>query len=198
MERGTRKQPKAGIGCQSEFYHFDPTIDMNSNDKVSAYGPPVAFGEYTIHQALPSPAEHFHLRSSAGLTTTPIDPAGPQYLKALQTSPYALVARTQTGDAVGMVRLIGDGLLVLQICDMAILPAHQRRGLGAELLRILNKWCDDNAPFAWVSLIGDPPGQALYRKMDFVPTEGLGMRRKGWGSWLPGNPFAQDREKGSR
>jgi len=133
--------------------------------------------DYTIHHSSPTPTEHIHIRTTSGLTSPPPS----RVASALSHSLHCLVARTNTGEAVGMVRLIGDGALFLQIVDMCVHPDHQGRGLGKRLLDGMLAWVDGNCQDAYVSLIADDPGERLYSTRGFVRTTGVGMRRSKWG-----------------
>lgn len=122
----------------------------------------------------PTPSEHAGLRAAAGMSAPPAaaSPAG------LAGSWFAVTAVAPTGRAVGMGRLVGDGALFLQVVDVAVDPAHQGRGLGARILRRLLEQVDRHAPTAYVSLVAEPPGQALYRRVGFVDvTPSVGMKR---------------------
>jgi ribosomal protein S18 acetylase RimI-like enzyme len=70
-----------------------------------------------------------------------------------------------------MGRVIGDGGWYFHIIDMAVLPDHRRQGLGAAVLDHLLAQIGDRAPDgAWVNLLADPPGRALYRSRGFAET----------------------------
>ncbi|RSH94092.1 hypothetical protein EHS25_006746 [Saitozyma podzolica] len=142
--------------------------------------------EYIIQPSLPSPADYVRLRTLSGLSPPPAS-AVPL---ALSNSIHCLLATTSPTSTspdpsevvvVGMVRLIGDGALFLQLVDVCVDPAHQGRGLGDRLVSRMCEWIDENAGEAYVSLIADPMGQGLYRKKGFVETSGIGMRRSKWG-----------------
>lgn len=70
-----------------------------------------------------------------------------------------------------MGRIIGDGGWYFHIADMAVLPAHQRKGLGETILRKLLEEIRQRAPEggkgAYVNLLADPPGRKLYAKLGF-------------------------------
>jgi ribosomal protein S18 acetylase RimI-like enzyme len=80
---------------------------------------------------------------------------------------------------VGMGRVIGDGGWYFHIADMAVLPDHQRKGLGDAILRNLMERIRSLAPPSersadgrlmgtYVSLFADGPGRKLYAKHGFV------------------------------
>lgn len=70
---------------------------------------------------------------------------------------------------VGMGRVIGDGGCSFVIVDIAIEPAHQRRGLGKAIMAALDRWLAANAPEgAHVSLIADGDARHLYAQFGFV------------------------------
>jgi ribosomal protein S18 acetylase RimI-like enzyme len=79
---------------------------------------------------------------------------------------------------VGMGRVLGDGGWYFHIVDMAVLPEHQRRGLGDAILRaLLDHIRETVPPGAYVSLLADPPGRRLYERHGFSETapESVGM-----------------------
>jgi GNAT superfamily N-acetyltransferase len=70
-----------------------------------------------------------------------------------------------------MGRVIGDGGTAFQIVDIAVLPEHQKRGLGKRIVSALVDWLHANAPkSAYVSLIADGPAKDLYAQYGFEPT----------------------------
>jgi ribosomal protein S18 acetylase RimI-like enzyme len=76
-----------------------------------------------------------------------------------------------SGETVGMGRVIGDGGWYFHVVDMAVLPDHQRRGLGDAILRSLLERIRAHAPRgAYVNLLADPPGRRLYARHGFVET----------------------------
>jgi ribosomal protein S18 acetylase RimI-like enzyme len=81
------------------------------------------------------------------------------------------VVEDATGVTVGMGRLIGDGGWYFHVVDMAVLPEHQRRGLGDLILTELLARIRRDAPEgAYVTLLADPPGRKLYAKHGFSDT----------------------------
>jgi GNAT superfamily N-acetyltransferase len=90
------------------------------------------------------------------------------------------IEHTPTGQNVAMGRLIGDGGWYFHVVDMAVLPDHQRRGLGARVLTWLLDQVSERAPSgAYVSLMADPPGRALYARHGFCDDRNasIGMAR---------------------
>jgi GNAT superfamily N-acetyltransferase len=88
------------------------------------------------------------------------------------------VVHEDTGRTVAMGRVLGDGGWYFHIVDMAVLPDHQRRGLGAAVLAWLLGEIRAGAPAnPWVTLMADPPGRLLYERFGFAETApgSLGM-----------------------
>ncbi|MFS8101981.1 GNAT family N-acetyltransferase [Lentzea alba] len=89
------------------------------------------------------------------------------------------VVHVESGESVGMGRVIGDGGWYFHIIDMAVLPHHQRKGIGDAVLTALLREIDAVAPNANVNLLADPPGRRLYARHGFAETapDVIGMRR---------------------
>lgn len=141
--------------------------------------------EYVILQQNPSPQDYHDLRKLAGLTPPPLE-AVPQSLARSWVSFVAYEREGMADDtspkkdqhAVAMGRLIGDGALFLMLVDVAVDPAHQRKGLGKQIMEKLVAYADAHAPHAYVSLVADPLGQRLYPKYGFEDVKpGIGMYR---------------------
>lgn len=74
-------------------------------------------------------------------------------------------------EPVGMGRVIGDGGCFFQVVDIAVLPAHQGKGLGKLIMGEIKKWLDENVPkTGYVSLGADGKANGLYRQFGFVET----------------------------
>ncbi|PYH40234.1 GNAT family N-acetyltransferase [Aspergillus saccharolyticus JOP 1030-1] len=165
---------------------------------------------YTLHLAsYPPVKDYLHLRAASGLT--PKNAA--QATAAIQGSWYGCYVTYDgpnssddtvpadtpyqnqpesnrkevkgEGEVVGMGRIIGDGGWYFHIADMAVLPAHQRKGLGGVVLAALLQRIREAAPEGepYVNLLADAPGRRLYAKYGFVesaPKElGMGMVIRG-------------------
>jgi GNAT superfamily N-acetyltransferase len=132
----------------------------------------------------------------AGYRLVPIAPSVEDYLMLRELSGLSVKTREQaaaglpggwrachvvheaTERTVAMGRILGDGGWYFHIVDMAVLPDHQRRGLGAAVLAWLLEEIRTGAPAnPWVTLMADPPGRPLYRRFGFVETApgSLGM-----------------------
>lgn len=90
------------------------------------------------------------------------------------------VVHVESGDTVGMGRVIGDGGTYFVIIDMAVLPDHQRKGIGDAIMTALLEKIREAAPAAQVSLLADPPGRRLYARHGFVESgpDSIGMWRR--------------------
>jgi ribosomal protein S18 acetylase RimI-like enzyme len=132
---------------------------------------------YHFVEGPPAMADYLALRQRAGLSPRRADQAS----AAVQGSWAAVhVVHDQTGDTVGMGRVLGDGGWYFHIADMAVLPEHQRRGLGDAILGALLDAIGHRAPAgAYVSLLADPPGRPLYKRHGFRETapQSVGMAR---------------------
>lgn len=70
------------------------------------------------------------------------------------------VEGTQT-KIVGVGRLISDGAFIATICDVAVDPAYQRRGIGRKIVKYLVKATKKNGWTIWVCCFSSPSGKAL-------------------------------------
>lgn len=130
------------------------------------------------YELVPSPpalSDYLRLRRESGLT-----PKAPeQALGALENSwAFCHVRERSTGRTIAMGRLLGDGGWYFHVADMATDPGHQRQGIGRAVLEYLLERIRVSAPpGAYVSLIGDGPGQPLYRALGFsdVGPRSMGM-----------------------
>lgn len=131
--------------------------------------------DYQLVRSPPTVGEYVQLRREAELS-----PRTPEQVEgALAGSWFAChVLHRPTCRVVGMGRLLGDGGWYFHVVDVAVLPAHQRRGLGSAVMAALLSEVRSRAPAgAIVTLFADPPGIRLYQRHGFAPiTPGsLGM-----------------------
>ena len=138
---------------------------------MSAPGLP---GGYSLVPGLPDAATYLRLRKLAGL-----GPKRPDQAEgAIRDNWAAVQCIHDNAGPVGMGRVIGDGGWYFHIVDMAVLPEHQRRGIGDAILTALLDRIREDAPRgAWVNLLADPPGRRLYARHGFTETapDSLGM-----------------------
>lgn len=134
---------------------------------------------YRLLSGSPPVNDYMRIRADAGLTPRTEE----QTVLALPGSWAACHAvDTATGETVGMGRLIGDGGWYFHVVDMAVLPSHQRRGIGNWVLTwLLDQIRQAAPPDAFVSLMADPPGRRLYASHGFTERRDLSI---GMAMWL--------------
>ena len=123
---------------------------------------------YELVASPPTPDDYRRLRAESGLSPK----SDAQARGAVAGSWFIVQVRHRaTGEIVAMGRVIGDGGWYFHIADMAVLPDHQRQGLGRLVLERLLAEIHDRAPETpWITLLADPPGIRLYEQMGFRPT----------------------------
>lgn len=131
---------------------------------------------YEIRDGVPDAETFVALRDAAGMAHRSLEAAE----RGLPNTLYGVIAvETETGDTVGMARVVGDGGAVFHICDMAVHPDHQRQGLGTRLMDAVMAYLDEHAPeTAYVNLLADVDG--FYETWGFEPTAPATK-----GMWLP-------------
>lgn len=135
---------------------------------------------YVLWEGPPSVEEFQRLRALTGMSERP--PVGVE--RGLSNSLYAVrivdttadpatvsveEPSTARGEVVGMARVVGDGGTVYHVCDMAVHPSHQRRGLGSRLMAAVDAFVDEDAPSkAYVNLLADVDG--FYERFGYEET----------------------------
>ena len=127
---------------------------------------PMSSDDYLLVPEAPAIDDYLHLRRASGLSPKTVE-QGERALPGGWTAAH--VVHVPTGTTVAMGRVIGDGGWYFHVVDMAVLPEHQRRGLGDRVLALLLAVIRESAPpGAYVSLMADPPGRRLYERHGFV------------------------------
>lgn len=74
---------------------------------------------------------------------------------------------------VGVVRVVGDGATIVFVQDLIVAPMHQRRGIGAQLMRaVIERFLD---VYQMELLTDDGSGAcALYERLGFVRSDAMG------------------------
>ena len=132
---------------------------------------------YRLERTAPPVADYLRLRREAGLSPK----SEAQAQAGLPGSWAACHVVHASGEVVGMGRVIGDGGWYFHVIDMAVLPDHQRQGIGdAVLSHLLDRVREVAPPGAYVNLLADPPGRRLYARHGFTDTApgSIGMALK--------------------
>lgn len=128
----------------------------------------------TIVPRMPTAREHRAIAEAVGWSHAFAWDTLPQSLANSRLGAVALVG----GEAVGMGRVVGDGVIYWYIQDLAVLPTHQGQGIGHALLATLLDGIAHLAPtHAFVGLFATPDGMPLYERFGFTPGDMQGMFR---------------------
>lgn len=104
-------------------------------------------------------AEIVFLYKTGGWWKDTYDPAE---IPRLITGSFAFaVAADTNGHAIGMGRVISDGVSDAYIQDLVLLPTHRGRGIGRRILSVLIKHCKQ-AGISWIGLIAEPDSEEFY------------------------------------
>ncbi|MGA9996724.1 MAG: GNAT family N-acetyltransferase [Pyrinomonadaceae bacterium] len=118
---------------------------------------------YIVVERTPTVEEYNRVRQAAGMGAR--DELSAQ--KGLANSLYAVCVEHE-GVAVGIGRVIGDGGLFFDIVDIAVVPEHQKKGLGKMLMEALMRYVHENArPTALVCLMANKGVAPFYEKFGF-------------------------------
>ena len=123
--------------------------------------------EYTLVVRNPTVEEYCAIRVLAGLS-----PRTEASVRAALPNTLFSVVIEHHGRAVGMGRVIGDGGTAYQVADIAVLPEHQKRGLGKRILDAIDTWLRQNAePGTFINLFADKGVAPLYARYGFRPRD---------------------------
>ncbi len=119
----------------------------------------------TIHNGGLTPAEYKIIRESANWGSVP----DIEYIAmALDKSLYSVVIRDE-GKAVGMARLIGDGVFYWHVQDVIVLPEYQGKGIGKMLMENLFEHIEKHMPDknTNIGLMSAAGKEGFYEKLGF-------------------------------
>ena len=97
-----------------------------------------------------------------------------EHLKVLGNSDFIVLALdSESGNVVGFITALTDGLQAAFIPLLEVLPAYQTQGIGSELVqRMLAKLEGINA----IDLTCDPDMQPFYARFGMQPSVGMVIR----------------------
>jgi len=84
---------------------------------------------------------------------------------------FAVAVDPATGIAVGMGRVISDGVSDGYIQDLVVLPEYRRSGIGRRVVSLLIKSCREKG-IHWIGLVSQPGCEEFYSDLGFVKMEG--------------------------
>ena len=84
---------------------------------------------------------------------------------------FAVAVDPEHSRAVGMGRVISDGVSDGYIQDLVVLPEYRKTGIGTRIISVLVKRCIDSG-ISWIGLIAEPGTENFYLPFGFHPMEG--------------------------
>ena len=94
-------------------------------------------------------------------------------LKESYANPLCVLGAYDADRLVGIIRAVGDGLTIVFIQDIVVLPEYQRKGIGTKLLKaVMDKYSD----VYQMELLTDntEKTKAFYRSVGFSSSDDMG------------------------
>ncbi|MFH0861687.1 MAG: GNAT family N-acetyltransferase [Candidatus Altiarchaeota archaeon] len=92
---------------------------------------------------------------------------------------FAVAVDGSTGKAVGMGRVISDGVSDAYIQDVVVLPRRRGMQVGQDIIKALRDRCILKG-IGWIGLVAEPGTGSFYSRLGFRPLKGhLAMRHMG-------------------
>jgi len=79
---------------------------------------------------------------------------------------FAVLTEKKTGKAIGMGRLLSDGVSDAYIQDLVVLKEYRGKGLGKYLVNELVNYCKSKK-IMWIALIAEPDQDRFYSSVGF-------------------------------
>jgi ribosomal protein S18 acetylase RimI-like enzyme len=79
---------------------------------------------------------------------------------------FAVAIDKKSKKAIGMGRLISDGVSDAYIQDLVVLPEYRDKGIGREIVKTLINHCKKKG-IHWVGLIAEPDQDGFYSNLGF-------------------------------
>jgi N-acetylglutamate synthase-like GNAT family acetyltransferase len=83
---------------------------------------------------------------------------------------FAVATETKTGRAIGMGRVIADGVSDGYIQDLVVLPQYRKSGVGTQIVAVLVNRCLQSG-ITWIGLIAEPDTEKFYLPLGFHPMD---------------------------
>lgn len=101
--------------------------------------------------------------------------ASPEMLAEAYRNSLCVLGAYDGDKLVGIIRAVGDGVSIVFVQDLLVLPDYQRRGIGARLLKTLMERYAEVYQF---ELLTDdtPKTTAFYEAIGFTRADRLGCR----------------------
>lgn len=79
---------------------------------------------------------------------------------------FAVAVDKTSGKAIGMGRVISDGVSDAYIQDLVVLPKYRDKGIGRQLVKVLLDHCLSKG-ILWIGLIAEPDQDDFYSNIGF-------------------------------
>ena len=84
---------------------------------------------------------------------------------------FAVAVDPKIGKAIGMGRVISDGVSDGYIQDLVVLPDYRKCGIGRDMVSALVEQCIQSG-ITWIALIAEPGTEFFYHPLGFVSMQG--------------------------
>ncbi len=122
---------------------------------------------YELRAEVPTVDDYIRIRLAAGLSRKTLEAA----TIGLKNSLFAVTVFCENAP-VGIGRVVGDGGCFFEIVDLAVLPEHQKKGVGQLIMDATMSYLLEHAPSsAYVSLMADHGTPAFYERFGFRRAE---------------------------
>lgn len=118
---------------------------------------------YQLIERTPTVAEYNRVREAAGLSSR--DPVAAE--RGLANTLFAACV-VHEDTVVGIGRVIGDGGLFYDVVDIAVVPEHQKHGVGKLIMTALMGYIDAHAlPTSVICLMANKGVAPFYKRFGF-------------------------------
>ena len=122
---------------------------------------------YQLKEQIPGIDDYISIRMRAGLSRKSEEAAA----VGLPNSLYGVVVYCEE-TPIGIGRIVGDGGCFFEVTDIAVVPEHQKQGVGVMIMQALVAYLHAHAPStAYVSLMADHGTPEFYKKFGFSLSE---------------------------